>query len=159
MFQDLGVRKSIKQPISRTFPFNVVACACPWGSWTFKMSPTTYYVETSLKVNLKFSVFLLYRIDKGRKWTIHGIKPVLRGETLFRGKEVSYGIRFRSLFWFFLFSFWPPHFKVLFFISSFFFYSSIRSSVHGISSIFSPPPQTKSNTHSSLVRSNFVFYA
>ena len=28
-----------------------------------------------------------------------------------------------------------------------------------ISSIFSPPPQTKSNTHSSLVRSNFVFYA
>ena len=59
----------------------------------------------------------------------------------------------------FLFSFWPPRFKVLFFISSFFFYSSIRSSVHGISSIFSPPPQTKSNTHSSLVRSNFVFYA
>ena len=137
-----------------------VWCLCPWGSWTFKMSPTTYDVETFTKFAFNFTFYCLYDIDMGRKWATLGLRPVIPRRHFLRGAKFSYGIRFRSLLWLSFFSrFWPPRFKVLFFISSFFFFSSIRSSVHEISSIFSPPPQTKSNTHSSLVRSNFVFYA
>ena len=127
-----------------------VWCLCPWGSWTFKMSPTTYDVETFKSFAFNFTFYCLYDIDMGRKWATLGLRPVIPRRHFIRGAKFSYGIRFRSLLWLSFFSrFWPPRFKVLFFISSFFFYSSSstvssrlsgRGMHHSAFSSFSPPP-------------------